>query len=407
MATIKAVKRSTTKLGKIIDYVSAKEKTQGLITGINCNADTALEEMQSTKELYGKTNGRQYKHYVLSYHPDEDVTPEQAHEIALELAKKHNKWEGYEILVATHQDKDHIHTHFIINSVSMETGKKYHEDPSELQQLKDTSDTIQRDHGLTVCEKGKTFEGNDRTEPTSYDKYEYKALQHDNDVVDRLLDEGRSLEQAGKLTQSYKYNVALQVELAKAEATSKEEFINNLANKNISVRWEDNRKNISFIDNEHLRKDGKPWKFNDDKLSKDCKVDINKEALEHGFKQNKQQQQQQQQQSSRTAEYLAESARRSYNTVANEGYYYQPATRPVQQYFNDSSTAREQADRAERTNKLVEQREREIAEACREREIAEQREREAKKREQLAKKTSRDRQQHYKQIARQSYTYDR
>ena len=403
MATIKAVKRGTTKLGKIIDYVSAKEKTQGLITGINCNADTAHDEMLATKELYGKTDGRQYKHYVLSYHRDENITAEQAHEIALELAKEYSKWEGYEILVATHTDKDHIHTHFIINSVNMATGRKYHENPKELQQLKDTSDTIQRDHGLTVCEKGKTFEGNDRTEPTSYDKYEYRALQHDNNVVDRLLDEGRSLEQAGKLTESYKYNVALQVELAKAEATSKAEFIYLLEKQNISVRWEEKRKNISFIDNTHLRKDGKPWKFNDDKLSRDCKVDINKEALEHGFEQNKQQQQQQ----SDINRYLAESARRSYNTVADEGYYYQSVARPVQQYFDDSSTAGSQTDRAERTNQLIERREREIAEACREREIIEQREREAKKREQLAKKASRDRQQHYNKASRQSYTYDR
>lgn len=406
MATIKAVSKGTTKLGKIINYVSREEKTKGLITGINCsNADTALEEMQSTKELYGKNDGRQYKHYVLSYHPDEDVTPEQAHEIALELAEKYSKWKGYEILIATHTDKDNIHTHIIINSVNMETGKKYHENPAELQQLKDTSDTIQRDHGLTVCEKCKTFEGNDRTEPTSYDKYEYKALHHDNNVVDRLLDEGRSLEQAGKLTESYKYNVALQVELAKAEATSRAEFIDLLEKQNIFVRWEEKRKNISFIDNTHLRKDGKPWKFNDDTLSKNCKVEINKEVLTYGFEQNKQQQQQQQ--SSRTAEYLAESARRSYNTVADERYYYQSVARPVQQYFDDSSTAGSKTDRAERTNQLIERREREIAEACREREIAEQREREAKKREQLAKKTSRDRQQHYKQIARQSYTYDR
>lgn len=407
MATIKAVKRGTTKLGKIIDYVSRENKTQGLITGINCNADTAFEEMQATKELYGKTNGRQYKHYVLSYHRDENITAEQAYEIALELAKEYSKWEGYEILVATHTDKDHIHTHFIINSVNMATGRKYHENPNELQQLKDTSDTIQRDHGLTVCEKGKTFEGNDRTEPTSYDKYEYRALQHDNNVVDRLLDEGRSLEQAGKLTESYKYNVALQVELAKAEATSRAEFVDLLEKQNISVRWEEKRKNISFIDNTHLRKDGKPWKFNDDTLSKNCKVDINKEVLEYGFEQNKQQQHQQQQSDIRTAKYLAESAERSYNTIADERYYYKSVARPVQQHADDNKTAREQADRASRTNRIIEQRSREATETRREPETARSNEQRAIKQNQGIRTTVTDAENAKRNFAKYYYNNNR
>ena len=86
MAVIKAVS-SKAGIGHAIDYVTKKEKTEEkLVSGLHCEPETVKEEMQATKELWGKTDGRTYKHYVQSYHEDEEITPEQAHKNAVELS---------------------------------------------------------------------------------------------------------------------------------------------------------------------------------------------------------------------------------------------------------------------------------------------------------------------------------
>ena len=86
--------------------------------------ETVKEERQATKELWGKTDGRTYKHYVQSCHEDDQITPEQAHKNAVELAEYTKAWKGHEVLIATHIDKGHIHTHCIVNSVNYEDGHK-------------------------------------------------------------------------------------------------------------------------------------------------------------------------------------------------------------------------------------------------------------------------------------------
>ena len=60
------------------------------------------------------------------------------------------QFKGYEVLVATHVDKEHIHSHFIINSVNSDTGNKYHADKDEIQKLRDASDKLCLEYGLTV-----------------------------------------------------------------------------------------------------------------------------------------------------------------------------------------------------------------------------------------------------------------
>ena len=91
-----------------------------LVSGVNCVPAVALREFLNTKQQYHSTGGRMYYHMVQSFHPDDPVTPEMAHEIALKLAEQ---IPGYEIVVATHTDRDHIHSHFVINSVSCDTGR--------------------------------------------------------------------------------------------------------------------------------------------------------------------------------------------------------------------------------------------------------------------------------------------
>ena len=126
MAIVKAIKNSHSDIKHIINYVTKKEKTIGkkLCSAYNCNIDTAAKEMQITKELYNKTKGRTYKHFVQSFPPNEQITPEQAHELAKEFVEQTPLFSDFEVIYATHVDKDHIHTHFVVNSVSFVDGHK-------------------------------------------------------------------------------------------------------------------------------------------------------------------------------------------------------------------------------------------------------------------------------------------
>src|SRR5665648_905137 len=112
MAVIKATNPKVSTLKQGVKYITNPEKAE-LITGKDCLAETALEEMQATKELYNKTEGRQYMHFVQSFKPDDPLNPSQAHQRGLEMAEK--RFEGYEVIVATHTDKDHIHNLLIVN----------------------------------------------------------------------------------------------------------------------------------------------------------------------------------------------------------------------------------------------------------------------------------------------------
>jgi len=105
MAVIKVTNSKAT-LNKAINYVTKEEKTdERLVSGINCTSGTALDEMKATKEQFNKLEGRQYYHYVQSFSPKENITHDKAHQIALEWAE--NNFKGYEVLVATHKDKEH------------------------------------------------------------------------------------------------------------------------------------------------------------------------------------------------------------------------------------------------------------------------------------------------------------
>lgn len=264
MAVIKAVS-SHAPIGTAIDYVEKREKTEErLLYGIRVTPETAKEEMQATKEIYGKTDGRTYKHFVQSFAPGENITPEKAHEIAKEFAESCPLFKGYEVLIATHKDKKHVHTHFIINSVSFEDGKKFQMSSKDLQKMKDRSDEICHEHGLSICEKNKTFDGHERTGITAWTKEKYHFLQ------DML--EGRSVK-------SYVYNTMEVVKDSMNRAASKEEFIKILSEKGYSVDWQDKHKHLTFMD-----KDGN--KVRDTNLNKTFNLGIGKEELLASFERN-------------------------------------------------------------------------------------------------------------------------
>lgn len=139
-------------LWDVFSYVSRPEATeQGeYVSAINCLKELALQQMILTKRQYGKENGYIAWHGYQSFKPGE-VTPEQAHQIGLQTAKE--MWgDKYQIIVTTHLDKDHLHNHFCFNSVSFLDGRKYNYSKTEQRKLREISDRICREHGLSVIE---------------------------------------------------------------------------------------------------------------------------------------------------------------------------------------------------------------------------------------------------------------
>lgn len=136
-------------------YVQRPEATSEgqYVTAINCLKETAIEQMILTKKQYGKTDGYIAFHGYQSFQPGE-VTPKECHEIGVALAKQ--MWgDRFQILVTTHLDKDHLHNHFCINSVSFKDGGKYNYSKKELQRLRDTSDRLCIQRGLSIIEDPK------------------------------------------------------------------------------------------------------------------------------------------------------------------------------------------------------------------------------------------------------------
>ncbi len=133
----------------IINYVLNKEKTnERIIGGKDCKPLNAAEEMNATKKLYDKADGRSYCHIIQSFKPGE-ITPEKAHKIGMELAEK--QFKNYEVLIATHKDKEHIHNHLVINSVSFKDGHKLITDKNSLREIKLESNRIcEREHLSTI-----------------------------------------------------------------------------------------------------------------------------------------------------------------------------------------------------------------------------------------------------------------
>ena len=270
MAVIKAVS-SKVSIGQALDYVMKKEKTESkLITGLGCEAETVKEEMQATKELWGKLDGRTYKHFVHSYHKSEQITPEQAHRNAIELAKATKSWDGYEVLIATHTDRGHIHSHIIVNSVSYENGHKLQWSKADLQDLKDRCNEQSRQQGLHVPEKGKTFYGEEREDTVAWNKETYRRL--------KQAEKGE--------VKSYVQEIALAIMDCKETATSRETFMEQMQAKGYGVDWQDKHKYITFVDLARQQQGERQCKVRNNKLESYYAVDFGKETLENGFESN-------------------------------------------------------------------------------------------------------------------------
>jgi len=252
LAVIKAVAtRQTAQLAKGIKYITNPEKTDqlGLVSGKDCTIETALEEMQTTKEMFDKNDGRQYKHFIQSFDPKDVLDPAKAHELGMEFAKE--SFPGHEVLVATHLDKDHIHNHFVVNSVNFETGAKIQSSKDDLKEMKSLNDRICEREGLHVIQN--------KTPGKELSMAEY---------------------QVAIKGESWKFKLMGEIDQSMEISTNKKEFIQNMEDKGYQVKWTDQRKEITYT-----TPDGKKSRGN--KLHD---VKYSKEAMENEFSRTKENQ---------------------------------------------------------------------------------------------------------------------
>ena len=172
--------------------------------------------------------------------------------------------------MATHKDKDHIHTHFIVNSVNFEDGHKLQWSSADLRELKERCNAQSQEQGLHVPEKGKTFEGAEREETVAWKKETYQLL--------KQAEQGE--------VKSYAQDIALAVLDCKETATSRETFIQLMNERGYGVDWQDSHKYITYTDLAREQAGEKACKIRNNKLEKYYNMGFGKEELEYEFERN-------------------------------------------------------------------------------------------------------------------------
>ena len=271
MAINKTINKRTNTHGAMrncIEYVLRQDKTREqltYVTGPYChdeiNYDLVYRTFLEEKKMWNKDTGRMYAHNIISWHKDEQITPEQAFEFGKEFAE--NWFSGFQTLVAVHKDKDHIHCHLVTNSVSYEDGRKLHNTRKDLERMKQLTNQMCRERGLTVAEKGKHFDGSqiEKGEVIAWSKDKYNLFRQ-------------------QVKDSFVADCAMAVLKALENCISKEKFKEKMKQFGWNVNWTEKRKHITFQNQE-----GK--KVRDSNLFKTFHLDISKEGLENEFNGNR------------------------------------------------------------------------------------------------------------------------
>ena len=253
MATVTFIRykiQSAGALHGVAGYVSQKQKTEQedgwqLVSGQNCTPQLAAQEFIATRQMHRKDSPIWFYHYVQSFSPDEEITGALAHQVAQEFAEQ--AWPDSEVIIATHTDAEHIHTHFIVNSVCYGTGKMLRQGPSTLKNLRTLSDELCMKYGFSVLEKQQPK----KTKGMSSREYRSAAK-----------------------GESWKFRLMNTIDQCMRYASTKEEFIALMKSEGYEVRWTDSRKNITYTT-------PKGMKCRDDRLH-DGKY--TKEVMEHEFR---------------------------------------------------------------------------------------------------------------------------
>ena len=271
MAINKTINKRTNTHGAMrncIEYVLRQDKINELftyVTGPYChdeiNYDLVYRTFLEEKKMWDKDSGRMYAHNIISWHKDEQITPEQALEFGKEFAE--NWFSGFQTLVAVHKDKGHIHCHLVTNSVSYDDGRKLHNTRKDLERMKQLTNQMCRERGLIVAEKGKHFDGSqiEKGEVIAWSKDKYNLFRQ-------------------QVKDSFVADCAMAVLKALENCISKEKFIEKMKQFGWNVNWTEKRKHITFQNQE-----GK--KVRDSNLFKTFHLDISKEGLENEFNGNR------------------------------------------------------------------------------------------------------------------------
>lgn len=271
-------KRTLNYIGRDHATPNGGKQPAAYTSGILCSDDTqnAVQDFWLTQKTYNKTGGKRSAVEIIQSYPNgEKVTAEQVHQLGLELAEEIGKlpyFSGYQMFLATHTDQrnGNMHNHLAINAVNLETGRKIQLPPEALPAIKDINDKINRAHGLSVPEKGRTTKGEERDTPTANKTNTYAVLEAaESDKAD-----------------SYIRDIAVKVIDVASVATSRADFVARLERQGVGVAWSDNRKYITFEDLKRKKKGEKKYKVRDKKISEYYNLEINKEVLDNGFKIN-------------------------------------------------------------------------------------------------------------------------
>lgn len=250
-----------------IQYVLQEKKIKDNLTYIsgpyeygNITWDNVYKSFNKEKELWNKNTGRLYTHHIISFPPNEKITSQDALEFAKEFISR--TLPEYQVLCAVHQDKSHVHIHFIINTVSFIDGKKLHQSKHDLQEMKDITNAMCQERGYSVAQKGVHEDGTaiEKGELTSWDKNQYNML-------------------VNNTKKSYLVDCAKAVMDSIKSAVNRESFIGKMQNKGWSTNWSNTRKNITFVN-----VDGK--KVRNSKLEKTFNIKCSKDDLEKIFIKN-------------------------------------------------------------------------------------------------------------------------
>ena len=228
-------------------YIMQERKTAWedvpLVSGVNCQPQSVYDDFLNTKLLYHKDGGVMFYHMVQSFPKGAAVDPRQAHEAARRLAEY---FDGCEVLVCTHVDREHIHSHCVINSVNFETGKKLHMAKEQLQELMRRNDMICQEMGLPVFDA-----------PTQQARGMSGAEYH-----------------TALKGQSWKLRLMNTIDECMKYAADKDAFVSLMASEGYAVHWESGRKYITYTTPDGMR-------CRDSKLHEEkyCK-----EVMEHEFR---------------------------------------------------------------------------------------------------------------------------
>ena len=239
--------QSRAALRGVMLYVMQEKKTtwegEPLISGINCQPQSVYDDFINTKLLYHKDGGTMFYHMVQSFPKGAAVDPQQAHEAARRLAEY---FDGCEVLVCTHVDREHIHSHCVINSVNFDTGKKLHMAKEQLQELMRRNDAICLEMGLPVFE------------PTTQQARGMGGAEYHTALKG----------------QSWKLRLMNTIDACMKYAADKDAFVSLMESEGYAVRWESGRKYITYTTPDGL-------KCRDNKLHEEkyCK-----EVMEHEFR---------------------------------------------------------------------------------------------------------------------------